>query len=140
VLEKSPKVGQLFEDHVAVERDYYRRTGVFPIMHTVVVSRQLAAEQPDVVEAVYHGFLAAKDQMAAHYAFGMTFNNMDIMLPGFTRLVEENRNMLGADWWPYGITANRAAIDAVLRYHHEQGLTDRCLTIEEVFAPGLLDT
>jgi len=140
VLEKSPEVGRLFEDYAAVERDYYRRTGVFPIMHTVVVPRELAAEQPDVVKAVYQGFLAAKNQMAAHYAFGMTFNNMDVMLPGFTRLIEENRDLLGADWWPYGIAANRAAIDAVLRYHHEQGLTDRRLTIEGVFAPGLLDT
>lgn len=140
VLEKSPKVGRLFESYVAVEQDYYRRTGVFPIMHTVVVSRELAAEQPEVVNAVYRSFLAAKDEMATHYAFGMTFNNMDVMVPGLTRLIEENRDLLGADWWPYGIAANRAAIDAVLRYHHEQGLTDRRLTIEEVFAPGLLDT
>lgn len=140
VLEKSLRVGRLFEDYVAVERNYYRLTGVFPIMHTVVVPRELADDQPELVKAVYQGFLTAKDQMAAHYAFGMTFNNMDVMVPGLTRLMEENRDLLGADWWPYGIAANRAAIDAVLRYHHEQGLTDRRLTIEEVFAPGLLDT
>lgn len=140
VLEKSPKVGRLFENFEVVERDYYRRTGIFPIMHTVVVTRELAREQPEVVEAVYRGFLAAKDQMALHYVTGMTFNNMDIMVPGLTKLIGENRDLLGDDWWPYGIGANRAAIDAVLRYHHEQGLTDRHLTIEDAFAPGLLDT
>ena len=140
VLNKSPKVGRLFENYEAVEHDYYRRTGIFPIMHTVVVTRALANKQPELVKAVYRAFLAAKDQMAAHYVTGMTFNNMDLMVPGITKLIGDNRGLLGDDWWPYGIGANRAAIEAVLRYHHEQGLTDRRLTIEEVFVPGLLDT
>ena len=140
VLEKSPKVGRLFEDYEAVERDYYRRTGIFPIMHTIVVKRELAMEQPALVEAVYKGFCAAKDQMAEQYVKGMTFNNMTMMLPWLTKLIGDNRDVLGQDWWPYGITANRAAIDAVLRYHHEQGLTKRRFTIEDVFVLSLLDT
>ena len=53
ILEKSPRVGRLFEDYEAVERDYYRRTGIFPIMHTVVVKRDLADRQPDLVRAIY---------------------------------------------------------------------------------------
>ena len=78
--------------------------------------------------------------MAGQYVTSMTFNNMNVMVPGFTKLIGDNRDKLGDDWWPYGISANRAAIDAVLRYHHEQGLTDRRLSIEDVFAPGLLDS
>lgn len=140
VLAQSPKVGRLFEDYEAVERDYYRRTGIFPIMHTVVVTRELANAQPELVQAVYRGFCAAKDQMAGQYVTGMTFNNMAMMLPWLTKLIGDDRELLGDDWWPYGIEANRAAIDAVLRYHHEQGLTERRFTIEEVFVPGLLDT
>ena len=140
ILNKSPNVARLFEDHAAAERDYYRRTGIFPIMHTVVVPRELAAEHPDVVKAVYTAFCAAKDQRIAQYVQGMTFNNMDVMVPGFTRLIADARDLLGADWWPYGIAANRAAIEAILRYHHEQGLTDRRFAIEDVFVPGLLDT
>ncbi len=140
VIERSPRVGRLFDDYEARERDYYRRTGVFPIMHTVVVKRELAVEQPELVRSVFRGFTAAKDQMAAHYVQGMTFNNMDTMLPWLTKLIGDDRGLLGDDWWPYGIGANRAALDAVLRYHHEQGLTKRRLTIEEVFVPSLLDT
>jgi len=140
VLAKSRNVGRLFEDYETVERDYYRRTGIFPIMHTVVVTRELATEQPELVKAIYSGFCAAKDQMAAQYVQGMTFNNMTTMLPWLTKLIGDDRELLGADWWPYGIGANRAAIDAVLRYHYEQGLTDRRLTIEDIFVPGLLDT
>ena len=140
VLAQSRKVGRLFEDYEAVERDYYRRTGIYPIMHTVVVTRELASAQPELVRAVYRGFCAAKDQMAEQYVKGMTFNNMAVMLPWLTKLIGNDRDLLGDDWWPYGIKANRAAIDAVLRYHHEQGLTERRLTIEEIFVPGLLDT
>ena len=140
VLAQSPKVGRLFEDYEAVERDYYGRTGIFPIMHTVVVTRELANAQPELVKAIYQGFCAAKDQMAEQYVKGMTFNNMTIMLPWLTKLIGDDRNLLGDDWWPYGIGANRTAIDTVLRYHHEQGLTERRLTIEEVFVPGLIET
>lgn len=138
VLEKSPNVGRLFEDYEAVERAYYRRTGIFPIMHTVVVTRELANEQPELVKAVYKGFCEAKDLMEGQYLKGMTFNNMNLMHPWLTKLIGENRDLMGDDWWPYGIGANRAAIDAVLRYHHEQGLTRRRFTIEDVFVPGLL--
>jgi len=140
VLEKSPKVGRLFDDYEDVEREYYRRTGIFPIMHAVVVTRELATEQPALVRAIYAGFCAAKNQMAEQYVKGMTFNNMTMMLPWLTKLIGDNRELLGEDWWPYGIEANRAAINAVLRYHHEQGLTKRRFTIEDVFVPGLLET
>ena len=140
VLAQSRKVGRLFEDYEAVERDYYRRTSIFPIMHTVVVTRELVNAEPELVKAVYRGFCAAKDQMAEEYVKGMTFNNMTVMLPWLTKLIGNDRDLLGDDWWPYGIEANRAAIDAVLRYHHEQGLTERRLEIAEVFVPGLLNT
>jgi len=140
VLDGSPRVGRLFEDYEAVERDYFRRTGIFPIMHTVVVTRELADKRPDLVQAVYRGFCAAKDQMQEQYVKGMTFNNMTVMLPWLTKLIDDDRELLGNDWWPYGIEHNRAAIDAVLRYHHEQGLTRKRFAIEEVFVPSLLGT
>ena len=140
VLDGSPKVGRLFEDYEAVERDYFRRTGIFPIMHTVVVTRELADERPDLVQAVYRGFCAAKDQMQEQYVKGMTFNNMTVMLPWLTELIVNDRELLGSDWWPSGIERTRAAIEAILRYHHEQGLTRRRFAIEEVFVPCLLGT
>jgi len=140
VLDGSPRVGRLFEDYEAVERDYFRRTGIFPIMHTVVVTRELADKRPDLVQAVYRGFCAAKDQMQEQYVKGMAFNNMTVMLPWLTKLIGDDRELLGNDWWPYGIERNRAAIDAVLRYHHEQGLTKKRFAIEEVFVPSLLGT
>ena len=70
----------------------------------------------------------------------MTFNNMALMVPWLTKRIEEDRAVLGEDWWPYGIKANRAALDSILRYHHEQGLTRRRFTVEDIFVPYLLDT
>ncbi len=140
ILLKSPKVRRLFEDYETVEHDYYRRTGIFPIMHTVVVKKQLIDNLPDLVKAVYSGFCDAKQMQIDQYVKGMTFNNMQLMIPWLTKLIGDDRAVLGDDWWPYGVDANRAALDAVLRYHHEQGLTKRRFNIEDVFVPYLLDT
>jgi hypothetical protein len=140
VLRKSPKVGLLFEDYETAERDYFGRTGIFPIMHTVVVKVDLAREKPELVKAVYQGFCDAKRIAVEQYVKGMTFNNMQTMIPWLTRLISQNRDLMGADWWPYGVKNNRAAIDAVLRYHHEQGLTAKRFAVEDVFVPYLLDS
>ena len=87
VLEGSPNVGCLFDDYVAVERDYFRRTGIFPIMHTVVVTRDLAVQAPEVVKAVYRGFCEAKEAMAKQLVHGMTFNSMATMVPWLPALI-----------------------------------------------------
>jgi hypothetical protein len=139
VLEKQPQVGRLFEDYEPVERDYFRRTGIFPIMHMVTVKKELAGDA-ELMRAVYQGFLDAKNAMADKLRRGMTFNNMTTMIPWLSHLMQENIDTLGADWWPYGIAANRPAIEAFLRYHFEQGLSKKRWTIEEVFVPALLDS
>ena len=140
VLDKSPRVGRLFNDYEAIERDYYRRTGIFPIMHAVAVRRELAVDHPQVVKAVYEGFCAAKDVAAEGYKKGLIFNNMATMVPWFNRLLDEDLGLLGNDWWPYGVAANRKAIDTYLRYHFEQGLSNRRLKCEDIFVPELMGT
>lgn len=140
VLDGSPTVGRLFEDYVSIERNYYARTGIFPIMHTVAVRRELAKSQPEIVKALYAALCKAKDSAMQALVQGMTFNNMSLMIPWATNLLQDNRDVLGPDWWPYGVSANRAAIDVILRYHHEQGITSRLFTAAEVFVPYLMDT
>jgi len=140
VIEKSPKVGRLFEDYETAERDYYRRTGIFPIMHTVVLKKELANDHPAVAASVYQGFCDAKHAMTEQYVKAMTFNNMATMIPWLGKLIGDNRCLLGDDWWPYGLNANRKAIDTYLRYHFEQGLSKRRLTCEDIFVPAFLET
>lgn len=140
ILDRSPRVGRLFENYEDVERDYYERTGIFPIMHGIVVTRELAESDPALIRSIYEAFCDARDRAMDGYTRAMTFNNMDTMHPWLTTLIEKNRRTLGRNGWPYGIKANRAALDAILRYHHEQGMTDRRFRIEDVFVTDLLDT
>lgn len=140
VLNNSPRVARLFPDYEPIEREYYRRTGIFPIMHTVVVRKELLARHPGLAPAIYQGFCEAKDAATKRYQTGQIFNNMDVMFPWFSHLIEEDRRLLGEDWWPYGVQANRRAVDTFLRYHFEQGLSRRRLTCEDIFVPELLGT
>jgi len=140
ILERSPKVGRLFEDYPTVERDYYKRTGIFPIMHTVVIRRDLLAKYPELARNVYQGFCDAKEASVKDYQHGKIFNNMGTMFPWFSHLIDQNISLLGDDWWPYGMDANRKAVEVILRYHHEQGVTDRLYTVDDLFVTDLLNT
>jgi hypothetical protein len=140
ILKNSPKVTRLFPDYPVIEREYYKRTGIFPIMHTVVIRKDLLAQQAGLAKKMYQSFCEAKDVVVKKYEHGRIFNNMETMFPWFSHLTEADRAVLGEDWWPYGIAANRKAIEAILRYHFEQGITKRLFTIEEIFVPELLTT
>ena len=140
ILERSPKVTRLFEDYPTVEREYYKRTGIFPIMHTVVIRKDLLAKHPGLAKNVYQGFCDAKDAAVKEYEHGHIFNNMGTMFPWFGYLFDQDQEVLGKDWWPYGVAANRKAIEVILRYHYEQGITDRLFKIEDIFVPELLTT
>jgi hypothetical protein len=140
VLNNSMKVARLFEDYESVEREYYKRSGIFPIMHTVVMRRELLAQYPGLARTVYQGFCAARDVAMEQYKRGQIFNNMDIMIPWLSKLINEDRRVLGDNWWPYGVEANRKAVDTFLRYHFEQGLSKRLLTCEDIFVPELFGT
>ncbi|RXH58793.1 4,5-dihydroxyphthalate decarboxylase [Granulicella sibirica] len=140
MLDNSPKVGRLFADFETVEREYYERTGIFPIMHTVVIRKDLLVEHPELAKLAYQGFCDAKKAAVDEYEHGLIFNSMGTMFPWFGKLVNADRALLGDDWWPYGIEANRKALEAILRYHHEQGITDRLFTLREIFVPELMTT
>jgi 4,5-dihydroxyphthalate decarboxylase len=129
-------VKRLFPDFVAVEREYYRRTRIFPIMHVVAIRRELYEANRWIAMSLYKAFIEAQRrtylslrETAAHKA----------MLPWLTAHVEEAVRELGEDWWQYGFAPNRHVLDTFLRYHHEQGLSKRRLKPEELFAPETLE-
>ena len=109
-------------------------------MHTVVIRKDLLAQHAGRAETICDSFCEAKNVVVKKYEHGRIFNNMEMMFPWFSHLSTEYRAVLGEDWWPYGIQANRKAIEAVLRYHYEQGITKRLFRIEEIFVPELLNT
>ncbi len=124
-------VKRLFPNYVELEKDYYRRTKIFPIMHTVVIRRDVYEANPWVAQSLYKALNAAKALACEMYNQTAA---MPAMLPWFVAHVEEARREMGEDWWPYGLEANRHVLDTFLRYHHEQGLSKRRFTPEEIFA------
>jgi len=135
----APSIARLFPNYEAVERDYYRRTGIFPPMHIVAVRRELTS-LTKVLRAVYAAFEDSKDLAERSYRNDAVKQHMSLVTPWFSQLFEDNRRLLGEDWWPYGVSANLKAIDTFLRYHYEQGLSKRLLTSKDIFVPEFLDT
>ena len=125
-------VKRLFPNYVETELDYYRRTKIFPIMHTVVIRRDVYRENPWVAQSLYKAFVEAKRRTIEGLI--QTAANM-AMLPWLVAHVEQARSELGEDWWPYGLQENRAVLETFLRYHHEQGLSKKRLKPEDLFAP-----
>ena len=129
-----PKVIRLFENSRAVEQDYFRRTGIFPIMHAVAMRNDLIDANPWLPEAVFNAYCEAK---ALHYA-RLREQWMFGTMPWFLQDYEETRVLMGSNFWPYGIEANRKALEALFLYSYEQGLAQRRLTVEELFHPSTL--
>jgi hypothetical protein len=132
-----PRVRRVFPDVVASEKDYYAQTGIFPIMHVVVIRRDVYEQYPWVAQSLYKSLLAAKNQA---YASLYDTSALRFMLPWLTPQLEEARALLGEDYWSYGVGgANHENLSTFLRYHHEQGLSRRRWTPEELFAPESLE-
>jgi 4,5-dihydroxyphthalate decarboxylase len=131
----APNVQRLFPDYKTVEQDYYTRTRIYPIMHTVVIRRDVYDANPWVALSLYQAFSAAKDRC---YALIGETGSAKASLAWLQPAIEEEQAIFGPDWWSYGANANRPSIDALLQYSHEQGLSDRRLTVDELFAPSTL--
>jgi 4,5-dihydroxyphthalate decarboxylase len=131
-----PRVRRVFPDVVGAEKEYYAATGIFPIMHVVVIRRDVYERHPWVAQSLNKALVTARDQA---YASLYDTSALRFMLPWLTPQLEEARALLGSDYWSYGVEGNRAALEAFLRYHHEQGLSARRFTPEELFAPEALE-
>jgi 4,5-dihydroxyphthalate decarboxylase len=134
-LSRPKDVRRLFEDYAEVERIYYRKTRIFPIMHTVVVRRDIYHAHPWVAQSVYKAFV--QSQRFTYEDFRETAA-LKFMLPWLTAHVEELRREMGDDWWSYSFEPNRHVLETFLRYHYEQGLSKRRLLPEELFAAETL--
>ncbi len=130
-------VKRLFDDFATVERDYFRRTGIFPIMHTVVVRRDVYERDRWVAQSLYKALCAAQQET---YADLSQTAALKTMLPWLAAHVEETRRDMGEDFWPYGIERNRGTLATFLRYSHEQALAKQVLQPEQLFAPEALES
>ena len=135
-LRGAPNVGRLFDNYIEAEKDYFRRTRIFPIMHMVGIRRTLVEQHPWLAVSVYKAFLKAK---------ALALKELDelchlaVTLPWMVHHHNEAKALMGADYWPYGLDANKHVIETFSRYHFDQGLSKRKVAPEELFVASALD-
>lgn len=130
------KVRRLFEDFVEVERAYFRKTCIFPIMHTIAIRREVYEANRWIAQSLFKAFCEA--QRRTYHDLQETAA-LKAMLPWLVAHVEEARREMGDDYWSYGFQPNRKVLETFLRYSLEQGLSKRLLTPEEIFVPETME-
>ena len=138
LIEKGhPHIGWLFPDPVAAAKDYFKRTGLFPIMHVLGIRRALAEQHPWLPGAVLKAFEQAK-QLAVEELADTTVAK--VTLPFVEEMLRDARAFMGEDFWSYGVAPNRKVLDYFLGQHHAQGLSSRRLSVDELFHPATYET
>ena len=130
------KVKRLFENYAEVERTYWRDTGIFPIMHVIVIRRDVYEANRWIAQSLTKAFKLAQQKT---YEDLRETAALKSMLPWLVAHVEEARKEMGEDWWPYGLDRNVKTLETFTRYHFEQGLSKRQLPLDELFAPESLE-
>jgi 4,5-dihydroxyphthalate decarboxylase len=130
------RIARLFPNYREVEAEYYRRTGIFPIMHTVVIRREIYESNRWLARSLYRAFEQAKQVC---YEDMFEVGALKVMHPWIVAEAEALRDLFGGDWWPYGLEPNRKTIETLLQYSFEQGLSKRLLNPESLFAPESLE-
>jgi 4,5-dihydroxyphthalate decarboxylase len=129
IREGDPRVGRLWPDYKDIEIAYFQATGIFPIMHVTIVREDIVRDNPWAVKSLLDAFEAAKQD-----AYRRLVNPRIVPLAFYQSAWEEQRELLGPDPWEYGLTpANRRNLETMARYVRQQGMTDRVMTLEELF-------
>ncbi len=135
-LRGAPNIGRLFRDYHQTEQDYFKRTGIFPIMHMVGIRKTLVEKHPWLPVNVYKAFLEAKSIAMRDLN---EICHLMVTLPWVVHEFNAARALMGEDYWSYGFNENRKVLDTFTRYHQEQGLSARRVAPEELFAASTLD-
>ncbi len=137
IEKRHPHIGWLFPDPVAAAKDYFKRTGLFPIMHILGIRRALAEQHPWLPGAVLKAFEQAKRLSVEELADTTVAK---VTLPFVEEMLRDARAFMGEDFWSYGVAPNRKVLDYFLGQHHAQGLSSRRLSVDELFHPATYET
>ncbi len=132
-----PKIGWLYPDPTAAAIDYFKRSGIFPIMHLVGVRGSLVAQHPWLPGAVLKAFEQAKTIAVERLS---DTSSTKVTLPFVEEQIQRARALMGRDYWSYGVEKNRNVLETFLRHHHAQGLSPRLVKVEELFHPGTMES
>jgi len=136
-LKGAGEIARLFEDYKAEEMNYYRETGIFPIMHVVAVKDDLLEKHPWIAMNLYQAFMQAKQKAYQNLS---QIGSLRVTLPWLAAEVEQTRRIMGEDFWSYGIGKNRVVMETLIRYAHEQGIISRSMALDEIFAGPTLQS
>mgnify|MGYP003346292851 FL=1 len=133
-IEGNPKIERFFKNYQEVEADYYKQTGIFPIMHAVAVQRSVIDRNPWVARSLFNAFDEARKR-----SIGRALDSTVTMfpIPWGAEYANRGKELMGEDYFPYGIEPNRKTLNAFLGWAHEQGVCKRLLTVEELFPKQL---
>jgi 4,5-dihydroxyphthalate decarboxylase len=131
-IRRNPDIQRLFPDFPEVEKEYYRRTRIFPIMHLVVIRREIHDAHPFVAGSLYKAFCEAKNRALDKMRFT---GALRYMLPWMTAELEEVQQLFGDDPWPYGVEANRPTLQALVEYMAEQSIIAAPVAVDDLFVP-----
>ncbi|MBI3988349.1 MAG: ABC transporter substrate-binding protein [candidate division NC10 bacterium] len=135
--DQHPHVKRLFANPREVELEYYRRTGIFPILHMIVIKESVYEQYPWVASSLYRAFVKAKE--VCYQDLKETMEALKYTVPWLDSYMDNLWKEMGQDFWPYGLKVNRHVIETYIHYLYEQHLVDRKLSPEELFAPNALD-
>src|SRR5712691_10100422 len=127
-------VRRLFRDSRKVEIEYYKKTRIFPIMHTLVLKTSLYEEKPWLAASFYRAFCRARDLAYQHM---YDTDALTVSLPWIIDDVESTRGIFGPQIWDYSLEGSRPTLDALVSYLHEQKLSRRKMSVEELFVPNI---
>ncbi|MDB5999995.1 MAG: 4,5-dihydroxyphthalate decarboxylase [Rhizobacter sp.] len=133
----NPHVGWLFDDPTAAAKDYYRRTQVFPIMHVVGIRKSLVEQHTWLPGAVLKAFTQAK---AAAQELLSDTSATKVTLPFVEEQLKSAKELMGDDYWPYGVAGSRKTLETFVRHHHSQGLSARLMKVDELFHPATYES
>jgi 4,5-dihydroxyphthalate decarboxylase len=129
IVSGDERVGRLFADYKEVEREYFRQTGIFPIMHVTAIKREIVEKYPWAAVSLVKAFEKAKQ-----ISYRRVVNPRIVPLAWFSHAWDEERKTLGPDPWAYGLgEANRKNLSTIIRYCHQQGLIGKEMSIEKLF-------
>jgi 4,5-dihydroxyphthalate decarboxylase len=131
-IRRNPDIGRLFPNFVELEKEYYTRTGIYPIMHLIAIKKDIYERHPFVATSLYDAFVTSK-QIALQRMFNL--RALRYMTPWLMRDVDEIYEVFGGDPWPYGVDPNRKTLEALVTYLVDQSLIAAPIAVDDLFVP-----
>jgi len=126
----NPDVQRIFPNFREVEREYYRKTGIFPVMHLIAIKREVYEKNPSIAKSLYDAFEKSKRAALVRMR---NYSALRYMIPWLPDEIDEMERVFGDDQWTYGVEANRSTFETMMKFMVQQDMLKKAPTVEELF-------